>query len=75
MLVLNGKQEGAVPRSAYNKGAKKAQAAFKKRYGASWQKYYYGKANKYGKGKSRAAKANSVYGKGAHRVGRKRVLK
>lgn len=52
----------------YNKGAQKAMRAFKRRYGANWRRYFYGRASKYGKGKTPHAKANSVFGKGKHRV-------
>jgi len=62
-----------VPRSAYNKGSKKALKRMKKTYGAKkGTSVFYAKANKYGKGKSNSARANSVYGKGSHRVRRKR---
>lgn len=62
-----------MPKKAYNKGAKKALAAMKKRYGAKkGTSVFYAKANKYGRGKTNAKKANSVYAKGAHRVRRKR---
>jgi hypothetical protein len=45
-----------------------------KKYGAKKGKQvFYAKANRYGKrGKSNAAKANSVYGKGKHTVRRSR---
>lgn len=56
----------------YNKGARKAKAAMKKKYGSRWKRVYYGRAMKFGKGKSPHARANSVYGKGSHRVKRKR---
>lgn len=57
-------------RSAYSKGARKARAAMRKRYGKKkGDRIFYAKANKYGKrGKSRSSKANSIYSKGAHRV-------
>jgi hypothetical protein len=62
-----------MPRGAYSKGSQKAKRAMMKRYGAKKGKsVFYAKANKYGKGKSNAAKANSVYSKGKHRVRRKR---
>lgn len=58
-----------MPRSAYSKGAKKALAAMRKRYGSKkGTSVFYAKANKYGRGRSNAKKANSVYAKGAHRV-------
>jgi len=45
----------------------------KKRYGAKKGKaVFYARANKYGKGKSNAAKANSIYSKGSHRIRRKK---
>ena len=53
----------------YNKGAMKAKNAMKKRYGARWKRVYYGRAMKYGKkGQRPHTKANSIYGKGAHRI-------
>ena len=58
-----------MPKKSYSKGAKKALAAMRKRYGKKrGTSIFYAKANKYGKGKSNAKKANSVYKKGAHRV-------
>ena len=62
-----------MPRSAYSKGSRKALTAMKKKYGSKkGTSVFYAKANKYGKGKARSARANSVYSKGAHRVRRKR---
>lgn len=62
-----------MPRSAYSKGSNKALRAMRKRYGKKkGTSVFYAKANKYGKGKSRARKANSVYAKGSHRVRRSR---
>lgn len=43
----------------------------RKKYGTKrGTSIFYAKANKYGKGKSNAKKANSVYAKGSHRVRR-----
>lgn len=66
-----------MPRSAYGKGARKALAAMRKRYGKKkGTSVFYAKANKYGKrGKSNPSKANSVYGKGKHTVKRSRKRK
>lgn len=62
-----------MPKKAYNKGARKALAAMKKKYGSKkGASVFYAKANKYGKGKGAAKKANSVYGKGSHRVSKAR---
>lgn len=62
-----------MPRSAYSKGSRKALAAMKKKYGSKkGTSVFYALANKRGKGKTRASKANSVYSKGAHRVRRKK---
>lgn len=61
-----------MPKKAYGKGSRKAMSAMKKRYGSRWKRVFYGRANKYGKGKSNAAKANSIYGKGKHRIRRSR---
>lgn len=58
-----------MPKKSYSKGSGKALSAMKKRYGAKkGTSIFYAKANKYGKGKSNSAKANSVYSKGAHRI-------
>jgi hypothetical protein len=56
-----------LPRSAYSKGARKALAAMRKRYGKKkGTSIFYAKANKFGKrGKSNAKKANSTYSKGS----------
>jgi hypothetical protein len=60
-----------MPKKSYSKGAKKALSAMKKKYGAKrGTSIFYAKANKYGRGKSNAKKANSVYAKGSHRVKR-----
>jgi hypothetical protein len=60
-----------MPKKAYSKGSKKALASMVKRYGKKkGTSVFYAKANKYGKGKSNAKKANSVYSKGSHRVKR-----
>lgn len=63
-----------MPRSAYGKGARKALAAMRKKYGSKrGTSIFYAKSNKYGKkGKSNASKANSVFGKGKHTVSRSR---
>lgn len=62
-----------MPRSAYSKGANKALRAMRKRYGTKrGTSIFYAKSNKYGKGKSRPSRANSVYAKGSHRVRRRR---
>lgn len=58
-----------MPKKSYSKGSNKALSAMKKEYGAKkGTSIFYAKANKFGKGKSNSAKANSVYSKGAHRV-------
>jgi len=57
-----------MPRRAYSKGSRKALAAMRKRYGKKkGTSVFYAKANKYGRGKSNSAKANSVYSKGSRR--------
>lgn len=62
-----------MPVKAYSKGSRKALTRMKKRYGAKKGKaVFYARANKYGKGKSNAAKANSIYSKGSHRIRRKK---
>jgi hypothetical protein len=62
-----------MPRSAYSKGARKALSAMKKKYGSKkGTSVFYAKANRFGRGKSNAKKANSVYSKGAHRVRRRK---
>lgn len=63
-----------MPRSAYNKGSRKALAAMRKRYGKKrGTSIFYARANKFGRrGRSNASKANSVYGKGKHTVKRSR---
>lgn len=55
-----------MPRRAYSKGARKALAAMRKRYGKKkGTSIFYAKANKFGRGKSNAKKANSTYSKGS----------
>ena len=63
-----------MPKRAYSKGSRKALSAMKKRYGAKkGTSIFYAKSNKYGKrGMSRAAKANSIYSKGARFTRRRR---
>jgi len=57
-----------MPRRAYSKGSRKALAAMRKRYGKKkGTSVFYAKANKYGRGKTNSAKANSVYSKGSRR--------
>lgn len=53
-----------MPISKYSKGARKALRAMQKRYGAKkGKKIFYARANKRGKGKTRAAKVRSAYRK------------
>lgn len=53
-----------MPESKYPKGARKALAAMKKRYGAKkGRSIFYAKANKRGKGKSMSARVRSTYRK------------
>ena len=55
-----------------NVGARKAIAAFKKRYGANWKAVYYGRASKYGRrGLRPQQKSNSIYGVGTHVIKRR----
>lgn len=46
-----------------------------KRYGSRWKRVYYGRASKFGKGKTPHAKANSIYSKGKHRIRSRRKRK
>jgi hypothetical protein len=57
-------------KKSYNKGSRKALAAMVKRYGVKkGTSVFYAKANKFAKRKqSRSKKANSIYGKGSHRI-------
>jgi len=66
-----------IPKSRYNKGANKALAAFRKRYGSKkGTQYFYAKSNKYGtKGKAAYQKANEVFGKGKHTVSSRRRIR
>jgi hypothetical protein len=53
-----------------NTGAKKALAAMIRHYGPTrGRRIFYSRASKFGsKGKTPSQKANSIYGKGSHRV-------
>lgn len=55
-----------LPKS-YSKGAKKAFREFKKFYGATeGERIFFQKADEQGRGKTKRARVNSVYAKGAH---------
>lgn len=55
-----------------NRGASKALAALKKRYGAKrGRSIFYGRASRFGgKGKTPSQKANATFGVGSHKIKR-----
>jgi hypothetical protein len=62
-----------IPKKSYSKGAKKALRSMRRRYGKTkGEQVFYAKANKYGRGKSRLRKINSVYKKGGRAKARRR---